>query len=91
MPGELPPIEYAPSDQVRKVQKGGWFTFKGRDINFSKAFAGYPVALRPTDADGVGDVFFCRHGVAQVDLRNAVPQTQTARYVPEHPLAMSPV
>jgi len=91
MPGELPPIEYAPSDQVRKVQKGGWFTFKGRDINFPKAFAGYPVALRPTDADGVGDVFFCRHGVAQVDLRNAVPQTQTARYVPEHPLAMAPV
>ena len=91
MPKDLPPIEYGPGDQVRKVYQGGWFSFKGRDVNFPKAFAGYPIALRPTEVDGLWDVFFCRHGVAQVDLRNAVPQTQTARYVPGHPLVMSPV
>jgi transposase InsO family protein len=90
-PEQLPPITYGPEDEVRKVQQGGWFSFKGRSINFPKAFAGYPIALRATDVDGVWDAFFCRHGIAQVDLRRAVPQTQTARDVPEHPLAMSPV
>jgi transposase InsO family protein len=90
MPEHLPAIEYAPGDQVRKVQPEGWFSFKSRSVNFPKAFAGYPIALRPTDTDGVWDIFFCRHSVAQVDLRGPKPQTQTARYVPGHLLVMSP-
>jgi transposase InsO family protein len=91
MPEQLPPIDYDPGDPVRKVQPTGWFNFKGRCINFPKAFAGHPIALRATDIDGVWDIFFCRHVVAQVDLRGPKPQTQTARYVPAHPLVMSPV
>jgi transposase InsO family protein len=91
MPETLPPIEYPPGDHVRRVHNNGWISFKGRSINFPKAFVGYPIALRPTDIDGVWQAFFYRYLVAQVDLRHEVPHTQTARHVPEHPLAISPV
>ena len=34
-----------------------------------KAFAGYPVGLQPTATDGVFEVWFCQHRLAQLDLR----------------------
>ncbi len=32
-------------------------------------FKGYPVALWPTQTDGLMDVVFCQHTIAQIDLR----------------------
>jgi transposase InsO family protein len=66
-PETLPPWEYGPGDQVRKVQAEGWLTFRGRDYRVSKAFRGEAVALRPTLADGVWEVFFGPHRIAQID------------------------
>jgi transposase InsO family protein len=67
-PQALPPIEYFPGDIVRRVQQQGFFSYRGRSFRISKAFRGYPVALRPTVSDGVLDVFFCHQKIAQIDL-----------------------
>jgi transposase InsO family protein len=69
-PETLPPIEYGPSDVVRKVQKDGYFRYKSTRFKISQAFTGYPVALRPTMQDGQLDVFFCHMKVATVDMKS---------------------
>jgi len=66
-PGLLPQIEYAPEDIVRRVQQKGRFNFHNRHYIASKAFCGYPIALRPTVRDGVWDVFFCRFHIGCID------------------------
>lgn len=67
-PERLPPIEYAPGDIVRRVQQQGLLSYRGHSFRISKAFTGYPVALRPTAVDGVLDVFFCHQKITQIDL-----------------------
>ena len=71
-PEVLAPVEYDPTDEVRRVQQFGWISFKGHLLRLPKAFAGESVAVRPTQADGVWDIVFIRHRIAQVDLRDAV-------------------
>lgn len=68
MPDELPAIEYAPADIVRRVQDKGYISYRGQHWTIGKAFAGYPVALRPTHIDGLLEVYFCHQKVAQINL-----------------------
>ena len=69
MPSKLAPIEYGPDDQVRRVQDGGWISFRGQDFRLCKALAGEPVALRPrADRDGAFDVYFCHHKVDSIGM-----------------------
>lgn len=70
-PEILPTIEYGPCDQVRKADKEGDVTFKSRRIRLGRPFAGQPIALRPTTADGLFSIHFCAHEIAAVDLRAA--------------------
>lgn len=67
-PESLPVIEYGPDDHVRKIQDKGEFSYQGRTWKVSKAFRGYPVALRPTNQDGCIDVYFCQHRIALINL-----------------------
>ena len=67
-PETLPPIEYGATDIVRKVQAQGELSYRGRIFRVSKAFRGYPVALRPTPHDGLWRVYFCHQHVADLDL-----------------------
>jgi transposase InsO family protein len=67
-PEVLPPVEYSPQDEVRRVQAEGWISFHGRPYRLSKAFKGQPVALRPTTEDGHYDIFFGRHRITQINL-----------------------
>jgi transposase InsO family protein len=69
MPATIEPPEYEPQAQVRKVQETGWISFRGRQINCSKAFAGRRLALRATATDGVFDLCYRSHVLAQIDLR----------------------
>ncbi len=69
-PEQLPPIEYGPSDIVRRVQADGYFSYKTIRFKISQAFTGHPVALRPTNCDGQLAVFFCHQKVATIDLRS---------------------
>ena len=68
-PEQLPPIEYGTIDKLRKVQPDGKISFRRREVHVGKAFHGYAVALRPSTDDGVYDVYFATHRIAQVDLR----------------------
>lgn len=65
----LPPIEYAPDDQVRKVQQGGWISYKGTEYRIPKAFYGQRVAVRPTVSDGLYDVYFCNQKIALINVK----------------------
>ena len=89
MPTTIAPPEYEPQALVRKVDARGWILFKGRRIRCSKAFRGRAVALRATDADGLFDLCYRRHVLAQVDLRQNI--VQTVNHVPEHLSPMCPV
>ncbi len=75
-PDPLPPVQYPPGLEVRKVQAEGWFSYRGRDFRVSKALRGFPVALRPCDAgDSLREVLFCQQQVALIDLNH-----------PQHPI-----
>ena len=66
-PERLPANEYGPQDQVRRVQAQGEISFQGRSFSVSKAFRGYPVALRATSRDGLWEAFFLSYCIAQAD------------------------
>jgi transposase InsO family protein len=77
-PETLPPVDYDSADIVRRVQKEGWISFQGYLCHVGDAFVGQPVALRPSPDDGVFDVFFCQHPIAQIDLRAARDSAERA-------------
>jgi transposase InsO family protein len=68
-PERLEPIEYAEGDIVRVVQRRGQIKYQTRRYFVGQAFAGEPVALRPTTLDGRFDVYYCHQRVATIDLR----------------------
>jgi transposase InsO family protein len=70
-PDQLPAIEYGTTDQLRKVQSDGKISFRRREFHVGKAFRGYRVALRPSTADGVYEVYFATHRITQVDLHQS--------------------
>jgi transposase InsO family protein len=76
-PEALPAFEYDSTDQVRKVQADGKIFFRNREYRVGKAFRGYPVAVRATTDDGVYQVFFATHRIAQVDLRDPVRREES--------------
>ena len=80
----MPPIEYGPEDQVRKVTYGGWIYYRGQEYHIPKAFKGYYVALRHTTEDGIMDVFFCNQKVAKIDLRDHNHHSKCVTHVSEH-------
>ena len=62
-------IEYAPGDLVRKVDGDGFISFKNRPRRISKALRGEPIALRPTNEDGVFAAHYCAHRIGDIDLK----------------------
>ena len=65
----LPPIEYGPDDEVRKVDRHGYISHQARKIYLGAGLKSQPVAIRPSFTDGVLDVYFCHHNVRQINLR----------------------
>ncbi len=68
-PETLPPIEYDSSDIIRKVCQAGKISYRNQSIRISKAFAGYSIALRKSNEDGIFNVYFCQFRVAKLDLK----------------------
>jgi hypothetical protein len=68
-PEVLPPILYDVHDIIRKVDASGKISFRNRSFRVGKAFRHNPVALRPTQTEGVYEVFYCSQKVAQISLR----------------------
>src|SRR5215471_3818290 len=69
-PEQLPPIEYATTDVVRKVRGYGHIKYQGSEYHIGGAFRDLHVALRPTTNDGLFHVFFCNHQIGNLDLRD---------------------
>lgn len=70
-PETLPPIEYAPGDQVVTVRARGRVTFQGRHLQVSTALQDYPIAARPhEDEDGVYDLYFAHHRLMTINLHD---------------------
>lgn len=67
-PEQLPPLEYGPDDDVRKVQAKGEIHYKGQVYRVGTAFKGLHVGIRPTNVDGKLEVYFCHQQVAEIDL-----------------------
>jgi len=67
-PERLPPIEYGPTDIVRKVRNYGHFKFRGREYHLGSAFYGLHIALRFTATDGVMDIYFCQQRIRSINL-----------------------
>ena len=68
-PEQLPPVEYDEGDQVRRVQKGGWISYRGREWRVGRAFEGERVAVRPGKQDGMMKVYYCKQMILKLDLR----------------------
>lgn len=65
---QLPPYEYAPGDQVRKVGRNLTCAFKNRHVFVGQPFQGKYVAFRPTTMDGVYSLHFCHQPIGNIDL-----------------------
>jgi transposase InsO family protein len=71
-PDRLPPIEYAPDDEVKTVKWDGKVLWRGRRLKVSNALHRLPIAFRPDPGnDGAFDVYFCHHRFMHVDLNEA--------------------
>jgi len=66
-PAALPEIGYAPEDIVCTVTVHGSISWQGRRVFVSRGLCGQPVAVRPTEEDGVWKVYFCHRVVATID------------------------
>jgi transposase InsO family protein len=69
-PEQLPVIEYAPGDMVRKADQEGDISVKNRRIRVGKPFRGLPIALRPTTQEDVFTIHFCAKQIGSIDLRD---------------------
>lgn len=73
-PATLPPIEYSRQDIVRRVDQTGRISYRNHSFRVGKALQGYPVALRPSETDGVLDVYYCHQRLHQIDLKSQDPE-----------------
>lgn len=69
LPEPLPEITYPDSDHIRKVQKKGEISFRGKEYKLGKAFVGQLVAIRPTCKHNVFDVYFMSHKITLIRVR----------------------
>lgn len=80
-PDPLPPIEYEPGDEVRRVQNRGEISIQGRLFFVGRALIGEPVGLRPTRDDGVFAVYYCHQALGSIDLRRNRSQGEASKPV----------
>lgn len=71
LPEKPAPVEYGPGETVRRVRHDGAIKFGGRTYGCGAAFAGQPVAIRPTLTDGVFDLFYAHQRIGGIDLRSS--------------------
>ncbi len=66
--GQFPIIKYEPGDILRTTDIYGRLIFQTRRFRVGKAFCLSQVAIRPTELDGVFNVFFFKQRIAQINL-----------------------
>jgi transposase InsO family protein len=73
LPAVIAPPDYEAGVPVRRVDQGGWISFQNHRGYCGKAFAGRPVALRHTDTDGLFNLCYRSHVIAQLNRRHSIP------------------
>jgi len=69
-PEKLPPIEYPPNFEVRKVYQGGRISFRDRIYPIGKAFVQLPIGLVPSrEQENDMDVYFCKQVIKTITLK----------------------
>jgi len=68
-PEILPALEYAVGVETRKVDGGGWLSYRNQPWKVGHAFAGQTVGLRASATDGRIEVLFLTHVIKELDLR----------------------
>ncbi len=64
----LPNIEYVSGTIVRMVNRDGKIRYQGQKFRVPKALKNHPVAIKPTQQDGLFDVYFCHQKVREINL-----------------------
>lgn len=72
MPAELPAVEYPSSDIVRTVSSSGDISYQCQRHFVGVGLKAQLVAIRPSETDGMADVYFCHQKIQHINLR-AVP------------------
>jgi transposase InsO family protein len=86
LPATLPPIEYGSHETVRPVKSKGEITFRNRFYYVGRAFAGLPVALRPTATDGTYRVCLAAFTLGLIDCAQPTDRPR-GNYHPLQPAA----
>ena len=68
-PEQLPAVEYAPGDVLRRVSQRGSISVERQGLFVGRGLIGQPVAVRSTLEDELVDVYFAHHHVGRYDLR----------------------
>ncbi|MGI8484577.1 MAG: IS481 family transposase [Thermomicrobiales bacterium] len=68
-PETLPDLVYPAGDVVCSVHQHGAIWFHKRKLQISEALSGLDVGIRPTETDGVFQVYYCARQMAIIDLR----------------------
>lgn len=69
MPTDLPAVEYPSSDIVRTVSSSGDISYQCQRHFVGVGLKTQLVAIRPNEADGIADVYFCHQKIQQISLR----------------------
>lgn len=69
-PEKLGKIEYHEGDIIRRVGPAGFISCHKMRFQVGRAFTGESVGIRATERDGVYDVYYCHHIIAQIDMRS---------------------
>ncbi len=67
-PEQIPRVEYPFNCQTRKVQDGGYITFKGQSYRVGKGLIGDYVAITQTENDGIYEVKFANYLIRKLNL-----------------------
>ncbi len=69
-PSELPSMSYASGTIVRRVNKDGWISWKGRMFNVGRGLFGERVEIRETDA-GI-EIYYGRYRISGFNIEEGV-------------------
>ncbi len=67
-PQTLPPIEYAPTDEVRKVNQNGCISYQHQTFKIGKGLIEQLVAIRATADQHVKEIYFCKQKIKNITL-----------------------
>lgn len=71
-PEQLSAIAYNSTDETRKVSQSGYISYQSQTVQIGRAFAGYPVAIRPqkVDEEITKMVYFCHQPIREIPRTN---------------------